>query len=177
MNMSRIVLTGSPIDRARSYAAKAHEGQKYGDEFSYFVHVWAAYNVALRFGIVDEDVLCAVLLHDVLEDTPREYEDLVTFFRERVANIVKCVTEPKNGTRRERHADAYPRIKQDEDARIVKLCDRISHVEFGGKKIGMYRKEHVAFKQALGEPMSEIEQDMWDYLDSLLAQVEPSVSV
>jgi (p)ppGpp synthase/HD superfamily hydrolase len=165
------MITTDTLERARRYALKAHDGQKYGDEFPYFVHIWAAYGVALRFGIKDETVLAAILLHDVLEDTDREYEEMVSFFGEEVARIVSLVTEPKGMTRKERHALTYPKLAKDPLARIVKLCDRISHVEFGGKKVQMYRKEHSAFKAYLGEPASAIERTMWVYLDNMLAEV------
>lgn len=165
------MITTPALERARRYAAKAHEGQKYGDEFPYFVHIWAAYGVALRFGIHDELILTAILLHDVLEDTDREYEEMVALFGQEVADLVARVTEPKGMTRKERHAVAYPEIAKDALARIVKLCDRISHVEFGGKKIQMYRKEHAAFKRYLGDPATATERTMWVYLDNLLAEV------
>lgn len=165
------------VERARRFAAVAHRRQRYGDEFPYFVHLWTAYSVAVRFGINDPDVLSAVLLHDVLEDTSHQYEDLESYFGPRVAGIVALVTEPKNMTRKERHAVTYPLIRPSEDARIVKLCDRISHCEFGGKKVNMYQKEHSEFKRYLGEPLTEVEAVMWNYLDDLLIEIEPAVPV
>lgn len=160
------------IERARRFALKAHEGQKYGDEFPYIIHLQTAFTVGLRFGINDEDILVALWLHDILEDTNREYDEVVALFGERVGNIVATVTEPQGMTRKERHAVTYPKIKVYDHARIVKLCDRISHVEFGGKKVQMYRKEHAYFKSAiLPSTVTEVERKMWEYLDDLLAEV------
>jgi GTP pyrophosphokinase len=157
--------------RARSYAAKAHEGQKYGEEFPYFTHVWAAYTVAVRFGITDPVILQAILLHDVLEDTDRDWEEVSAFFGLEVAEIVATVTEPQGLPRHERQRVTYPKIAVHWKAKIVKLCDRISHVEFGGKKVAMYRKEHAYFRSALGGPLTAIEADMWQYLENLLVTV------
>lgn len=160
------------VERTRSYVAKAHEGQKYGEEFPYFVHLWTAYSVAVRFGIVDPVILSAVLGHDLLEDTTRTYEDIATFLSPDVADMIALVSEPRGLTRKEKHAISYPRIARSNGARIVKLCDRISHVEFGGKKVTMYRKEHAGFKQALGASLTDVEGKMWDYLDDLLIEID-----
>lgn len=160
------------LERARRYAKVAHDGQKYGDEFPYIIHLQTAYMVGVMFGITDEDVLTGILLHDVLEDTDREYDEILTLFGQRVADMVATVTEPTGLTRKERHAISYPKIRVHTDARLLKLCDRISHVEFGGKKVSMYRKEHATFKAAiLPSSMTYEEQKMWHHLDNLLAEV------
>lgn len=160
------------LERARRYAKTAHTGQKYGDEFPYIIHLQTAYMVGVMFGITDEDVLTGIWLHDVLEDTDRTYEEIVSLFNRRVADMVATVTEPAGLTRKERHAISYPKIRVHNDARILKLCDRISHVEFGGNKVQMYRKEHVNFKASiLPTSMTYEEQKMWNHLDNLLAEV------
>lgn len=160
------------LERARRYAKTAHNGQKYGDEFPYIIHLQTAYMVGVMFGIKDEDVLTGIWLHDVLEDTDRTYDEIVSLFNQRVADMVATVTEPAGLTRKERHAISYPKIRVHNDARILKLCDRISHVEFGGNKVQMYRKEHANFKAAvLPTSMSYEEQKMWEHLDNLLAEV------
>jgi (p)ppGpp synthase/HD superfamily hydrolase len=160
------------VERARRFALKAHEGQKYGDEFPYFVHLLTAFSVARRFEFADDVILCSVLLHDVLEDTEHDYEELESLFGVEIAKTVACVTEPKGMTRKERHFVTYPRIRANTNAVIVKLCDRISHVEFGGAKVKMYAKEHHAFKAALyAASQLVIVDQMWQYLDDLLAEV------
>ena len=160
------------VTRARRYALVAHIGQKYGDEFPYIIHLQTAYNVALRFGITNENILCAIWLHDTLEDTDREYEDLCSVFNETVAQIVSRVTEPKGLSRKERHAATYPRILESDEARIVKLCDRISHLEFGGAKTKMYRKEHYDFCKNLCQPLRNTPEELlWTYLHNLIAEI------
>lgn len=163
------------LHNARVYATKAHNGQTYGGEFPYVIHLQAVESVLLRFGITDENLRCAAWLHDVLEDTDLTYEDLVMFFGSEVANIVAALTEPKGGNRKWRHSQTYPRIRQNNDAIIVKLADRIANVEAGGRKLGMYRKEHHDFKHALYNVdelretrYHDVVREMWNYLDSLL---------
>lgn len=160
------------IERARTFALRAHVTQKYGTEFPYIIHFQTAYMVAVRFGVVDEDVLVAVWLHDILEDTVRTPVEIAGLFGDRVVSMVTRVTDPTGMTRKEKHAISYPIIKEDPNARIIKLCDRISHLEFGGNKVSMYRKEHNFFKSSLqtpNPPASELA--MWEYLDNLIADI------
>lgn len=176
----KILRPSDLVTRARKFAVSAHGEQKYGDEFPYLLHLLLVEGVLLRFEVYDEEVRAIGLLHDVLEDTPRTYEELVTFFGLRVADAVAALTEPKGGNRAERHAQTYPKIFQNPDALLVKLADRIANVETGGRLVGMYFKEHAAFKAHLYHEMYETTyvytltiDDMWAYLDELLISLKP----
>lgn len=170
--INNLMLTTNGSELARKFALSAHGDQKYGDEFPYIVHLVLCHMIGVQAGVRNQNVLNALLLHDTLEDTDTDYETLEAIFGTRVADIVAAVTEPKGMNRKQRHADTYPRIAKDPDARVVKLCDRISHVWFGGKKVGMYFKEHADFKKALWIPsMSEIETVLWKSLDHMISQI------
>jgi len=163
------------VQLAKKFAAKAHEGQKYGEEFPYVIHLQAVEGVGRRFGLVDDTFLCSFWLHDTLEDTSARYEELVALFGFEVAEIVAAVTEPKGMTRKERHAVTYPKIAAHPKALLVKLADRIAHLEAGGSKTSMYRKEHPMFVKMLGGDRADaggpsVLVDMWDYLDELIAE-------
>ena len=82
---------------AFKFAKEFHAGQKRkntGEE--YITHPLKVYKI-LRFVTQDDDVLCAALLHDVVEDTEVSYDDLKSSFGEKVTNIVKEVTKDKAG--------------------------------------------------------------------------------
>jgi (p)ppGpp synthase/HD superfamily hydrolase len=158
------------VKNARKFAIGAHDGQMYGDEFPYKVHLGAAVSVLAHYEISNPVLKCAVWLHDTLEDTDTTYNDLVMYFGSDVADVVSAVTKPEGMTRREADKITLPRIRADWRAVIVKLCDRISHVESGGKKVGMYVKEHTAFKGALitaeiPEMFQDVVNRMWARLD------------
>lgn len=158
------------IRAARLFAVRKHGDQKYS-EFPYVLHLQMVESVLLRFGITDEDFRTAAMLHDTVEDTDATVEEIASLFGDRVAAIVDAVSEPKGLTRREKHAIAYPRIRQNPDAIVLKLADRIANVEAGGKKIGMYVKEHADFRRALyRDDSSPIVKEMWNYLSELLVQ-------
>jgi (p)ppGpp synthase/HD superfamily hydrolase len=163
----------------RKVAVKHHGNQKYGDEFPYVIHLQAVESVLLRFGVFDELIRCVAWGHDLLEDTDLTYEELDMLFPKEVVNAIAAVTEPKGGNRKWRHEQTYPRIVQNEFSLLVKLADRIANLEFGGKKVQMYVKEHSNFKNALyGAYMIEgpyvgVMMDMWQHLDDLIVDLMP----
>lgn len=170
-------MTSAKIRNAQSFATKAHVGQKYGTEFPYINHVMASVNVATRFGIKDVIILCSQWLHDVEEDTDVTNEDIRMLFGVEIADVVHAVTKPKGMTRKEAAKDTHPRTRQNWRAVIVKLCDQISHVEAGGKKVGMYVKEYTGFKAALIDATVPVEfqnvyDRLWAHLDGLIISVD-----
>ena len=158
------------LQQARAYATQAHSGQRYG-ELPYTVHLQAVEDVMRRFGITDEDLLVAAWLHDVVEDTDHPLTEIIALFGSRVAELVGRVTEPKGGSRAQRHAYSYPNIRENPDAITLKLCDRIANVESGGKS-GMYRSEYEGFKQALYRE-DDNNLRLWMHLDNLTIVPSP----
>lgn len=79
------------LPRTLSLIRLGHNGQLY-NELPYWHH---PVRVMLRLGWfqVDEDILCAALLHDTLEDTIMTEGDLKNFgYSDRTLNIVKLLT-------------------------------------------------------------------------------------
>lgn len=119
-------MTASPWLQAASFAAREHRDQVRNDgQTPYFSHpARVAMTVAVRFGCADETTLAAAFLHDVIEDTTADYDDLFKRFGRAVADIVAClskdprVIEPE----RERLYDAQLAAGPWQ-ARLVKLAD------------------------------------------------------
>lgn len=112
--------------RAASFAARAHAGALRKDgKTPYVAHPFrVAMTLRHVFGCEDEVAIAAALLHDTIEDTPTDYDDLASAFGCDVADCVAAVT--KNMTLREdvREADYDARLaRADWRARIVKLAD------------------------------------------------------
>lgn len=122
------------IEKAYNFAQGAHKDQlrKSGDP--YFVHVFAtAYNLA---GLgMNAIVICAGLLHDVLEDTETTEEELEKAFGKEIVSLVKGVT--KLGTVKykgvERNIENLRKffVSMAEDLRVlvIKLADRLHNME------------------------------------------------
>jgi (p)ppGpp synthase/HD superfamily hydrolase len=84
-------------------------------------------------GVTDAEMLCAAVLHDVVEDTPATVNDVRERFGDRVASMVSWVTrpEPADGADRTAAKAAYLSHLKDapDDAIVVKLADRASNVQ------------------------------------------------
>jgi (p)ppGpp synthase/HD superfamily hydrolase len=131
---------------------------------------------------VDNDILVAAPLHDVVEDTEVTKAQVDKRYGQRVADLVDAVSDPPGKNRKSRKAAAYPRMLEIPGAVTLKLADRIANVrscwaeakaEKNNKSmLGMYKKEYGGFRKALkGSPLEESRADtlMWAELDRLLA--------
>ncbi len=77
----------------------------------------------------DTGLLMAALLHDVVEDTDTTHEELLGIFGERVAGIVKEVTDDKSLSRRDIKEAAVRTIAgKSREALLLKLSDLIANV-------------------------------------------------
>ena len=90
----KIQSSGHPMDLGRIRAAYemaklAHAGQLRKDGCSpYVTHCVAAADISVDLGL-DEDSICAALLHDVIEDTSLTHADIAHQFGVPVADIVE----------------------------------------------------------------------------------------
>src|ERR671932_2381492 len=84
------------LTRAFDFAARAHDGQlrRSGQEFIY--HPWGAAKILAGLQL-DEATLAAALLHDVVEDTSTDIEELRAEFGDEIAQLVEGVTKLTRG--------------------------------------------------------------------------------
>lgn len=159
------------VESAAAYAATKHKDQKYGDD-PYVKHLASVVEVLVRFGHGTETMMAAGWLHDSVEDTDATIEEIKLVFGEAVSKVVYAVTNEPGVNRKERHAKTYPKIKASPEGTILKLADRIANVEAcidtKDDKIGMYKKEHLKFKEFLYE--SGPLDPMWRHLDFLIGE-------
>jgi uncharacterized protein (UPF0147 family) len=120
------------LTKALSFAAEAHRNQrrKGAAQEPYINHLIEVLDLVVQNTSGDDvNILIAALLHDVVEDTPTTYEDVVKRFGERVAQIVRensdDMTLPKAERRRARIAAMASKSRE---ARIVKMADVISNL-------------------------------------------------
>lgn len=120
------------IARAVHFAAVHHKDQhrKGADLDPYMNHLAevAAY-VATADPPADADVIAAAYLHDTVEDTPVSHEDLVHGFGERIAGIVREVTDDKSLPTAERRRLQVERAASlSREARLIKIADKTSNI-------------------------------------------------
>src|SRR6266700_2449541 len=131
------------LTRAFQYAADAHAGQvrQSGQEFIY--HPWGAAKILASLQL-DEPTLAAALLHDVVEDTETELDDLRSEFGNEIAKLVEGVTKLTRvqfQSREHAEAENYRKliVAMAEDVRVIliKLADRMHNlrtIEYLGKQ-------------------------------------------
>ena len=107
------------------------KGFKRQDGSDYFIHCLEVTNTLLSFCVKDEDVICAALLHDIIEDVKGYTEVTIEkMFNARVAELVSYVTKEHN-TDYHIHENmvAYlGKIKENQDAAIIKTADRMHNM-------------------------------------------------
>ncbi len=90
------------LDRALIVAARAHRDQvRKGGDVPYVQHPVHVAILLLKHGL-DEAVVIAGVLHDVVEDTSVTLDDVRAEFGERVAELVGAVSETKTDAGRHR---------------------------------------------------------------------------
>ncbi len=121
---------------ALHFAGEAHAGQRYpGTEICYLMHlsiVSMEILAALRLEAEHDGDLamqCA-LLHDVLEDTARSFEELRVAFGRTVAEGVEALSKRPAESKRAAMLDSLQRIRaQPHEIWMVKLADRICNLQ------------------------------------------------
>ncbi len=112
--------------KAISFAARAHNQQRRKDgKTPYVAHVVrVAMTVVHVFGCDDEEAIVAAVLHDTIEDTPTDFDDIDKRFGRDVANAVAALTKNMLLPEPEREAD-YDRRLDNAGWRVklVKLAD------------------------------------------------------
>ncbi len=112
--------------RAASFAARKHHGQTRADnQTPYFSHV-ARVTLILShvFGCDDDEVLTAALLHDTIEDTATDYDEVAELFGTRVADYVVTLTKNVMLPKQKREEEYAGRLAAaPEPVMIAKMAD------------------------------------------------------
>lgn len=112
--------------KAVSFAARAHDQQRRKDGKTPFVAhvVRVAMTVLHVFGCDDEKAITAAVLHDTIEDTPTDFDDIDKRFGRDVALAVAALTKNMLLPEPEREADYDRRLEaSDWRVKLVKLAD------------------------------------------------------
>lgn len=122
------------IEKAYTFAQKAHDGQQRKSGEPYFMHVAKTGYYLAELGM-SPTVIAAGLLHDTVEDTSVTAKDIEKEFGKEILDLIKGVT--KLGTVKYRGMERnienlrkfFVSMAQDLRVLIIKLCDRLHNVE------------------------------------------------
>jgi myo-inositol-1(or 4)-monophosphatase len=150
------------IEEAIYFATTAHAGQKRkGTDIPYILHPLEAGAIATKFEF-NEAVICAAILHDVVEDTDVPLSAIRKRFGERVAFLVSAESEDKRNSWKERKENTLTVLREttDEGVKIVALCDKLSNIR------AIYN-DYKALGEALWQKFNvkDREQQKWYYTE------------
>ena len=120
------------IDKAIKYAMEKHQGQYRKDSgIPYITHPLEVMKLISNWGFVDEDILCAAILHDVIEDCGVTKEDIAFEFGLEVAMMVQeCTRKEEDGKdTKGKWSFMMSFYEKSEESVIIKLADRICNVK------------------------------------------------
>jgi len=118
--------------RAISFAARFHEGQVRKDgKTPYVAHPARVLAVLTNvFGVKDPEVLAAGVLHDTIEDTLADCDDLIEKFGERVAGFVAILTKDKRLPEEERERTYFEALAAAPlEVKLCKLADTYDNLD------------------------------------------------
>ena len=129
------------LENAELFAKSKHAGKLKKSGMTYSNHLENVVSRLKSLGIIDEEVLCAGWLHDILENTDTSFDDLFEKFGRRIAVLTLSLTKTKfvidtddDSTlsltkkraipEKQRQKEYAVKIKESEiDAKLIKLCD------------------------------------------------------
>jgi GTP pyrophosphokinase len=131
------------VTRAFRFAAAAHEGQQRRSGSDFIEHPVGAASICAGLRL-DEQTIAAALLHDVVEDTETDLEDVRSEFGDEIARLVDGVTKLTRvqfQSREQAEAENYRKmvVAMADDYRVIliKLADRLHNlrtIEYLGKQ-------------------------------------------
>ena len=123
-----------PVSDAIDLAYKAHEGQlRMASERPYIVHPIRVALILLELAEQKNPaIICAALLHDVLEDSDIEEDEIEGRFGSQVLELVLSLTHPalnEGETKFERNKKMFENMRwHGRDTHIIKSADRLDNL-------------------------------------------------
>lgn len=123
------------VQQAIEFATEKHKGMvRKGTNTPYINHPLEAMEIVASI-TNDDDVICAVVLHDTIEDAHISFDELVNLFGPRVAYLVSDESEdkrpelPPEETWKIRKTEALEHLRNaSREAKIVALSDKLSNM-------------------------------------------------
>ena len=112
---------------AFDFAKKMHEGQDRDEGIPYIIHPVRVANILMEErDYYDPDVICAALLHDVVEDSPAKVKDIGKRFGPEVKQLVAGMTRVK--ARETKYIKYKKTMTSDYRTRMIKCADVLDNI-------------------------------------------------
>jgi len=118
------------LNLAKQYAIKQHKGQyRKNNKTSYWHHLRDVVNNLEMMGIKDESILCAGWLHDSIEDTSFDFDDVSKSFDKKTAQIVSDVTKETRLPKNQQEKNYLKQLSRSSwQAKVVKFADILANI-------------------------------------------------
>ena len=159
-HLEAVILENNPaadmsrIRAAFEYSRNAHDAQMRKDGNEFITHPLSAAEIVAEIGL-DDDSLCAALLHDCIEDTGASYDEIAKLFGKDVAEIVDGVTKLTRVTYTSKEEEQMENLRKmliamAKDIRVIliKIADRLHN---------MRTMEYVAQEKQLEKALETME--------------------
>jgi guanosine-3',5'-bis(diphosphate) 3'-pyrophosphohydrolase len=172
-----------PLLEAVGFAARAHRGQIRKDkETPYASHAFRVCLIARHvFGIDDPRALTAAVLHDTVEDTTTDFDDLRKHFGDEVAAWVAALSKDKRLPEGERE-QAYVKqlVQAPWQVKVSKLADVFDNLMDSvhtapEQQAKTFRNAH-RYLNALKPDLPESARRPWELVAQLLADLEAAAA-
>ena len=166
---------------AWEFAKELHKDQvrKFINKPYFDAHVQKVNGTAKQY-TTDEDLLCAALLHDTIEDCFKDkwegYSIIKEKFGKRVADLVLELTSDE-GEMKHRYDGSkrdyliYKMTHMSDDALIIKLCDRLQNISDAFTASEKFRNNYFNETSAIVEAI-ESERNLTDIHKRILTDIK-----
>ena len=118
-------MNSNSIKNAELFAKNKHAGMIKKDGITkHSQHLEDVVNRLKGLGIIDQDIICAGWLHDIIEDTETIFEELLEQFGNKVAVTVLSLSKDKKLPKKQREKEYCKQLREASmDAKVIKFCD------------------------------------------------------
>ena len=169
------------IDTAIAFCVAAHQACGQKRKFSgaeYYTHPIEVSMLVSSLGGSD-DMICAALLHDIIEDTKIQIETIEVNFGSNVARMVLGLTKVsklEDGDRATRKAiDLTHTAKQCADTKTIKLCDVIDNLHDIYDADREWAKQYILEKELLLEVLKEGDALAWSQANRMVTAAKANL--
>ncbi|MGB6463600.1 MAG: HD domain-containing protein [Nitrosotalea sp.] len=112
------------IESAELFAKERHTSMTRKDGIPYLDHLKGMVNRLKNLGILDQEVLAAAWLHDIMEETNATFDEIDKRFGSRIAVLVLSSYKDKNLPKDQIEKQYIKQLKESPiEAKLIKLCD------------------------------------------------------
>jgi len=113
------------LKKGELFAKKKHYGMMIkGSITPYSKHLEDVVNRLKSLGVIDEEILCAGWLHDVMNNTNTSFDDLFEQFGSKITVLVSSLSKDSSLSRKKQETAYVKQLKESSiDSKLILLCD------------------------------------------------------